>query len=388
MQQTGDRIPTPNEPPGVGLALDAHVAGVFRQPLERVLRRLQYAVALLLCSITVLSLYEIVGETFVADAPGAAGWVALASGRFLHWFVGLSPAAILMVSMGEVIPERRFIRVIWLSLGVACSSAAAIILQDFLFDGADIDWLLANPRDVFAGIFVIVLPAGLLVTVYEFHRRSVDTAETAFRVHADRIAMVAELSKARLRLLRAQIEPHFIFNSLAHVRRLYQIDAAMGHKMLSSLIRYFASALPSLRQETCSLVEEAALIDAYLDVHRLRMGSRLAYEVAFPASTLTLQVPTMLLLTLVENAIKHGLSPLPEGGFVRVSALVSGNVVELRVADSGRGMTVCSGHGTGLANIRARLSALYGTSASLSLLNNQPRGITAAIRLPVFSATA
>ena len=196
------------------------------------------------------------------------------------------------------------------------------------------------------------------------------------------------MSKARVRLLRAQIEPHFIFNSLAHVRRLYQVDPVTGEEMLSSLIQYFASALPSLRRETCSLAEEATLLDAYLGIHRLRMGSRLAYEVAFPAQLLAEQVPTMILLTLVENAIKHGLSPLPEGGFVRVSALAGTNRLEVRVADTGHGMTQSSGHGTGLANIRARLSNLYGSAASVTLTSNQPRGITATVRLPLLRATA
>jgi LytS/YehU family sensor histidine kinase len=91
----------------------------------------------------------------------------------------------------------------------------------------------------------------------------------------------------------------------------------------------------------------------------------------------------MVLLTLVENAIKHGLSPLPEGGYIRISALQTDDVLELRVADSGRGLAACSGPGTGLANIRARLNALYGSSAALRLSINQPRGITAAVRLPI-----
>jgi Histidine kinase len=350
-------------------------------------QRLQYALALLLYTVIVLSLYELVGQSFIADTPDRVGWVAVLGASMQSWLVGLAPAAILMVVMGGVTSGRRPTRIIWLGMAVVFSTATGVILQDLLFAGGDVPWLLANPRDVLADMIGIGLPAGLLTAVYEFHLRSVDATEAAFRVQADRIAMEAEMSKARVRLLRAQIEPHFIFNSLAHVRRLFQVDAATGHKMLSSLIRYFGSALPSLRQETCSLAEEAALIDAYLDIHRLRMGSRLAYEVAFPASLLELQVPSMLLLTLVENAIKHGVSPLLEGGFVRISAYVSGNVLELRVADSGCGMIASSGSGTGLANIRARLGSLYGAAGSLTLSNNEPRGITAAVRVPLQSAT-
>lgn len=373
--------------PVSGALLGARASYPFRK-LGSVARRLQYAVVLLVCAGVVLSLYEMVGEYLLKDAPHPTGLVAFASASILTWLIALAPAAILMVLMGGVIPQRRFTRVIWLALGVVCSASAGAILADLLLEGGDVPWILANPRDVLADTLGFLLPAALLMTVYEFHRRSVETAEAAFRVHADRIGMESELSKARVRLLRAQIEPHFIFNSLAHVRRLYQVDSASGHEMLSGLVRYFASALPSLRRETCSLAEEAALIDAYLAIHHLRMGSRLTYEVVFPADLLTVQVPTMLLLTLVENSIKHGLSALLAGGFVRVSALVSGTALELRVADSGLGMTVNSGHGTGLANIRARLSSLYGSLASLTLSNNQPRGITAVVRLPLQAAIA
>jgi signal transduction histidine kinase len=350
------------------------------RPFWAIARRLQDSAILLLCSIAALTLYAVVLEA-LKPVP-TADWVAFTRLSFLNWFVSLAPVAILLVLMSGLIRKRPLARVVLLITGVFCAATVGTILADILFNGGDAAWLLANPRDVLADTVVTGLPAGLLVAVYEFHRKHLDASEAAVRLRAERIAMEAELSNARLWLLRAQIEPHFIFNSLAHVRRLYQIDVTSGNKMLDSLIRYFTGALPSLRQETCTLAEEATLIDAYLDIHRRRMGSRLGYAVVFPRETLELKVPSMLLLTLVENAIKHGLSPLREGGFIRVSTSMSGSMLELRVADSGRGMAVSSGQGTGLANIRARISALYGSSASLTLTANQPRGVTAVVRFP------
>jgi hypothetical protein len=360
----------------------------YRKPLRAVTRRLQYAVALLVCSIAALVLYEIMGDFLRGHPVPTGGWPASVGDKCLHWLASLTPGVILMMLAGGIIPQRPLARLFWLGVGVSLSAIAGKVLQDFFLEGLDTAWLIAHPRSVLANTLTIALPCALMVAVYEFYRRSLDAEEAAFHVHAARISIEAELSKARLRLLSAQIEPHFIFNSLAHVRRLYQVDPVTGEEMLSSLIQYFASALPSLRRETCSLAEEATLLDAYLGIHRLRMGSRLAYEVAFPAQLLAEQVPTMILLTLVENAIKHGLSPLPEGGFVRVSALAGTNRLEVRVADTGHGMTQSSGHGTGLANIRARLSNLYGSAASVTLTSNQPRGITATVRLPLLRATA
>jgi hypothetical protein len=365
---------------------DVRRSGPSWVPWRLTARHLHYSVALLISAVTALTLYAIVVEAFKPDS-GPVDWLEFVRISSLSWLVNLAPVVILMVLMKSALLKRPLARVVWLTIGVIGACIVGTILSDVLFSGGDAAWLLANPRDVLADSVVIAMPAGLLITVYEFHRRSLDASEAAVRVHADQIAVEAELSKARLWLLRAQIEPHFIFNSLAHVRRLYQIDVTSGHKMLDGLVRYFTGALPSLRQETCTLAEEASLIDAYLDIHRLRMGQRLGYVVVFQPELLELRVPSMILLTLVENAIKHGLSPLREGGFIRVTTTVSGNVLELRVADSGRGMTASSGQGTGLANIRARLGALYGSSASLTLSANRPRGITAAVRLPLLSLT-
>jgi Histidine kinase len=365
------------------LRVVAYADNRLAKPVSQAFRRFQYLALMLVCSAAALTLYDIVGESREPTTSATTGWLTFGTHSYLDWLLTLAPATILMVLLAEVRPQRRITRVIWLSIGLLSACITGAILKDYLLNDADAGWMIAHWRHVAGGTAAVALPAALLITLYEFHLRSIDVAEAAVRVQTDRNTKAAQLSKARLRLLHAQIEPHFIFNSLAHVRRLYQIDPLKGRQMLAAVIHYFASAFPSLRQETCSLEQEAALITAYLNIHRLRMGSRFAYEVLFPPNLLSLQIPTMVLLTLVENAVKHGLSPLPEGGFVRVSAMQTGDLLELRVADSGRGMTECSGSGIGLANIRARLRSLYGSSSVLKLSSNQPRGITATVRLPM-----
>jgi hypothetical protein len=363
--------------------LIAHAGDLLGRPPLQSLRRLPYVLFLLLGSVAVLTLSETVRALARPAVQTQTGWLALGAQLCLDWLVALAPAIVLMFLLGEIRSPHRITQVVCLSIGLLCACIIGVAFKDFLLYGADAVWMAGNRREVLADVCAIAFPAALLITIYEFHFSGQNAAEAALRVQADGILKESELSRARLRLLRAQIEPHFIFNSLAHVRRLYEIDPITGRLMLKSLIRYFASALPSLHQETCSLEQEAALITAYLEIHRLRMGSRLAYEVDFPANLSKLQIPTLVLLTLVENSVKHGLSPLPEGGFVRISALQTDDVLALCVADSGRGITDCSGSGTGLANIRARLNTLYGSSAALSLSSNRPRGVTAAVRLPM-----
>jgi len=188
--------------------------------------------------------------------------------------------------------------------------------------------------------------------------------------------------EARLQMLEAQIEPHFLFNTLAHVRRLYEIDAVAGRRMLSSLMDYLAVALPRMRETGSTLEREVGYATAYLEIHRMRMGSRLAVDIDVPKSLHGMPMPPLMILTLVENAIKHGIAPQPGGGRIGIHAIADDTGLRIEVADTGRGFTKTSGGGTGLANIRGRLAALFGNTASLSLHRNLPRGVVARIVLP------
>ena len=128
------------------------------------------------------------------------------------------------------------------------------------------------------------------------------------------------------------------------------------------------------------------MIRAFLAVYQVRMGHRLQVHIDVPAELGARVVPPMMLLTLIENALKHGLGPLPEGGAISIAAAEAGGRLVLRVADTGNGLVAGSGGGTGLANIRARLKAMHGAAARLSLRLNEPRGVVAEIELPVPTA--
>ena len=159
--------------------------------------------------------------------------------------------------------------------------------------------------------------------------------------------------------------------------------------MLDNLVRYLRAALPQMREAETTLGQEADLVEAFLAVLKIRMGTRLVYRIGISPAARGIAFPPMMLLTLAENAIKHGLNPSPDGGAIEIGAALRGGTLEIRVADTGVGFGVAAtgGTGIGLANTRARLAALYGEAAALTLEANAPTGVVATIRIPHSLAT-
>jgi sensor histidine kinase YesM len=193
---------------------------------------------------------------------------------------------------------------------------------------------------------------------------------------------------AQLRLLQAQIEPHFLFNSLANVAALIEAEPTLAGRLLDALIRYLRASLQRTRAERGTLGDEVALLTAYLDVLRIRMGDRLSYVFDIPPELLRRDFPPMLLQPLVENAIRHGLEPKLAGGRLCVVAAIEDGVLRLRVSDDGVGFAAEPGEGVGLGNIRARLAALYGPRARLALEAKVGAGVTAILEIPPDGVTA
>lgn len=187
---------------------------------------------------------------------------------------------------------------------------------------------------------------------------------------------------AQLRLLQAQIEPHFLFNSLANVAALIDADPALAGRLLDALIRYLRSSLQRTRAERGLLGDEVALLTAYLDVLKIRMGERLDYAFEIPPDLMAREFPPMLLQPLVENAIRHGLEPKLAGGRLRVSAAEGDGCLRIVVSDDGVGFGDTAGDGVGLANVRARLAALYGPEARMLVNSGVGAGVTATLELP------
>ena len=188
---------------------------------------------------------------------------------------------------------------------------------------------------------------------------------------------------AQLRMLQAQIEPHFLFNSLANVAALIDTDRKLAGSLLDALIRYLRSSLARTRAEGGTLGDEVALLTAYLEVLKVRMGNRLDYRFDIVPELLAAAFPPMLLQPLVENAIRHGLEPKVAGGRITVSAQKQGERLRIAVADDGLGFGETPGDGIGVRNVRDRLAALYGPAARLELSSGVGAGATATMSIPL-----
>jgi sensor histidine kinase YesM len=188
--------------------------------------------------------------------------------------------------------------------------------------------------------------------------------------------------EAQLRLLQAQIEPHFLFNTLANLAGLIEVDPKLAGHLLEALNRYLRASLQRTRAEGGTLGDELDLLEAYLEVFRIRLGPRLDYSFAVAPELRALPFPPMLLQPLVENAIRHGIEPKVSGGHVAIAAARGGGRLVLTVRDTGCGLGDTPGGGFGLGNVRARLAALFGDAGSLEIAQCQEGGVLATLRLP------
>jgi two-component sensor histidine kinase len=259
-----------------------------------------------------------------------------------------------------------------------------IALGLFIWFFCTMCFFFAGELDSWNEQYAVMIAMIIAACVYRSSARTASTQLVQRRTES--AVLDADVKRARLQLLRAQIEPHFLFNTLATVRTLARIDRPAAIDMLDNLMRYLSEALPKLRQEQSSLADEMQLIDAYLRIHQIRMGRRLSYELQIPPQLAGERIPSMILLTLVENAVKHGINPAVEGGMIRVTATREQASLVLRVADSGQGLAVTDGFGMGLANIRRRLTMLYGDRAVLSLSRPSSRGVVATVSIPLEAA--
>lgn len=192
-----------------------------------------------------------------------------------------------------------------------------------------------------------------------------------------------ELTVAKLNLLHAQVEPHFLYNTLASAQILTRTDPASADQMLGNLITYLRHSLPKTEDTPSTIGVELERTRAYLDIMKIRMGSRLQVQIEVPDYLKPVLFPSMMLQTLVENAIKHGLEPQTGGGTIWILARAHENNVALTVADDGRGFSVeGAGTGIGLRNVRERLRLAYGNTASFGIVANFPNGVAATINVP------
>jgi LytS/YehU family sensor histidine kinase len=237
---------------------------------------------------------------------------------------------------------------------------------------------------VFALTIAVAAGWAIWESIEASRRREIERRERA-ELEAAAARSDKERATAELKALRAQVEPHFLYNTLSNVVSLIDFDPTTAKHMTERLIGYLRHTLDASRRDNATVGDELNIIADYLEILRLRMGERLWYVIEATDAVRALPLSPMLLQPLVENAIKHGLEPHIDGGQISLIATLRESALNIVIEDTGLGFGVATGtagSGSGLANIRARLKALYGDGAKLSI--DQPKiGTRISLSIPL-----
>jgi hypothetical protein len=303
-----------------------------------------------------------------------SGWLLVMRDRLL-----VACAIAVSLSLLEAIaPYRRPLRSGLVAVAIVVGATAA----EIALAGIDPQGGHNTSEALLGRVVTWVVVAGCISAMLTLWRRSesnrsLDHASELRRMRAERL-----LQRLRTEALQRQIEPHFLFNTLATIRRLRSSDPAKGRLLLSRVRSFLHGIVDAGEDGRVTLGDELAVASAYLDVCAIRMDGALRWFVDVPATLHQLPFPRFGLTTLVENAVKHGIAPSRSGGTVAISAETDGKLLTLCVADDGTGFSDTHGSGTGLANVSEQLQLCYGPKASLNLAANSPCGVRAIIRVP------
>lgn len=242
-------------------------------------------------------------------------------------------------------------------------------------------------RKMFVG-FVSLTVSGLFLAPWIavgalIRQRDVFAREQALAFELERSKLERNALDARLRLLQAQVEPHFLFNTLANVQALVDAGSPQASKVLACVIAYLRAAVPRMHEPATTLGQELQLVHAYLELMQMRMPDRLRFELRIEPAAKNLQCPPMTLLTLVENAVRHGIDPSEEGGRIEVDVSLREGRCHINIVDTGVGLApTSSGLGTGLSTLRERLQLTFGNEARLHLMEVEPHGVRVQLGFP------
>ena len=254
--------------------------------------------------------------------------------------------------------------------------------------GVDVGRIVQGaPRIVIAIVTLSIIFSTLWYRYLSGMNRLAESEAESARERARIVELQRQALDAQLRSLQAQMEPHFLFNTLANVVSLIDSAPDSARLMLERLIDLLRASLAASRSERTTLGQETALISAYLDILRIRMGERLSYKIDVPPDLMSAHIPPLSLQPLVENSVKHGLEPKLEGGRVQLTARSSNGVLLLDVEDDGLGFSANAGDGVGLNNLRERIESLYGGRGQL-VVQALPRGTRVRMTIPLLRQPA
>ncbi len=336
----------------------------------------------LFLSVPAALLLAILAAWVVPDIAFFEAWPAL---NVLIFLIGL---AIIPVLSPNASLARKLIHIV-VSAPIAAVFIAILIgatLDRYYGNDLRQTFYLRFQATLIAGLSAGLLYAAVAAAVVYLRAQRLVITNKRLSVEINESDVQRQLTETRLRLLQAQIEPHFLFNTLASAQQLSQKGAPDAAKLIGHLVRFLRMSIPSMREDRGALKRELEQVAAYLSIMQTRMGERLTFSVHSDPEVADFQLPPALVMTLVENAIKHGVEPAADGGNVDVRALLEGENIVISVSDTGVGLTSTEsseiGGGLGLSNIAQRLQAIYGTDANVKLTQNSPHGCIAMLTIP------
>ncbi len=336
--------------------------------------------------ITRKTVIKFLGYTFIFDTLIAVFLTAIKFGAgfvinfIISQSIGLSICTCMVIAHRLFDQVGPFLKAVLVAAALIVGSMCGSYIGSFL-SGISPQHLFAK-HSLFQLLFLGVM-FGAIIT-YFFSSREL-LAESRAQTQEEKIKRLTSeknAAEANLKLRQAQIEPHFLFNTLSNVLSLLDTNPKQGKSMLIDFIQYLRVSLTKIREETATLEQEMAMIHAYLKIFKVRMGNRLTYKIDLPKRLEKIPFPPMLIQPLVENAIKHGLEPKVDGGEILIRGIKKNDHLRLEVIDTGIGFSGERDSGVGLSNIRERLSSMYGSDGRLILEANSPRGFRAIIEVP------
>jgi signal transduction histidine kinase len=270
-------------------------------------------------------------------------------------------------------------------IGIVVAVPIAAALAYVATTGGDPHWAEDEKRVMGYAMltFTGVLFAPWIAVGAMLKQRDTFARDQALAFELERSQLERKALDARLRLLQAQVEPHFLFNTLANVQALVDAGSPQASSVLKSLIAYLRAAVPRMHEPATTMGQELDLVRAYLELMQMRMPDRLQFALHIEPAANQLKCPPMTLLTLVENAVRHGIDPSEEGGRIEVDVWLRDDRCRVRVTDTGVGLKATgSGLGTGLSTLRERLQLAFAGDAQLRLTEVEPHGVCAELEFP------
>ena len=278
--------------------------------------------------------------------------------------------------------ENQLIRLLGNLTALLIGSAGGFFLGTYFIEKNPLDSIFHY--DKFITTMSLGLIFGTIASYFFLSRARISQAEDAIQEEKiKRLTSEKKTAESHLKFLQAQIEPHFLFNTLSNILSLLDTDLAKAKLMLSDFTHYLRLSLAKTRESTTTIRQEMEMIKIYIDIFKARMGDRLRYKIKTDDHIEELSFPPMILQPLVENAIKHGIEPKVEGGEIVISVKKEMGFLKISIADTGLGFIEHNNNGISITNIRERLDALHGNRARLKIIENIPCGTKVEIEVPI-----